>query len=298
MNRRTDALRLIAIAFSAVTVCAVAGIFVFLIVGSIEVFGREGWSFFLSNRWSYRREVFEAAAMVYGTAAVSSIAIVLAVPLAFCTGMFMSEICTERNRMAVKYVVELLAGVPSVVYGLLGVLFLRQWMGTMFERLELDAYSGDTLLTAGVLLAVMILPTLTTLFDDAFRSVGSKYRDAARGLGLTRAETAISIVARQAIPGLIGAVLLGLGRALGETIAVFLVVGRADNRLPRPGGMLQSLIEAGQTITSKLGGAETNIAVGDALHTSALLALGLTLFVVVVGLTLFADMLRTRVEAR
>ena len=300
MKRRADFLRLIAIAFSVLTVVTVFGIFLFLLAGSIEAFRSEGTSLFTGNRWAYRKQAFEAAAMLYGTAVVSSIAIVLAVPLAFWTAMFLSEVLRERSRLALKFVVELLAGVPSVVYGLLGVLFLRTWMSSLFERLEWDAYSGDTLLTAGVLLAVMILPTLTTLFDDAFRSVPSKYRDAARGLGLTRAETAMSVVTRQAIPGLIGATLLALGRALGETIAVFLVVGRADNRFPRPGEILQSFIDAGQTITSKLGGAETNIAVGDRLHTSALLALGLTLFVVVVGMTLFADVLRKRVagEAR
>ena len=234
--------------------------------------------------------------MLFGTAAVSAIAIVLAAPLALCTALFASEICSERPRLALKFLVELLAGVPSVVYGLLGVLFLREWMHALFERLQLDVYSGDTLLTAGVLLAVMILPTLTTLFDDAFRSVPSKVRDAARGLGLTRAETALTVVTRQAAPALTGAVLLALGRALGETIAVFLVVGRADNRLPERGGILQSLVDAGQTITSKLGGAETNIAVGDPLHTSALLALGLTLFVVVVALTLASDGLRRLVR--
>lgn len=300
MRKRADILRLVAIAFSVLTVVAVFGIFAFLVAGSVDAFRSEGTSLFTGNRWAYRKQVFQAAAMLYGTAVVSSIAIVLAVPLAFWTAMFLSEVLRERSRLALKFVVELLAGVPSVVYGLLGVLFLRTWMSSLFERLEWDAYSGDTLLTAGVLLAVMILPTLTTLFDDAFRSVPSKYRDAARGLGLTRAETAMSVVTRQAVPGLIGATLLALGRALGETIAVFLVVGRADNRFPRAGEILQSFIDAGQTITSKLGGAETNIAVGDRLHTSALLALGLTLFVLVVGMTLFADVLRKRVagEAR
>jgi phosphate transport system permease protein len=298
--RRIDAVRVMAFAFSLLTVVSVAGIFLFLLLGSIEAFRSEGWALFTGNRWAFRKHVFQGAAMLYGTAAVSSVAILLAAPLAFCTAMFSSEIAGERLRLALKCLVELLAGVPSVVYGLLGVLFLREWMLTLFERFQLDAYSGDTLLTAGVLLAVMILPTLTTLFDDAFRSVPIKYRDAARGLGLTRAETATTVVARHAMPGLIGAVLLALGRALGETIAVFLVVGRADNRLPEKGGFLQSLVDAGQTITSKLGGAETNIAVGDSLHTSALLALGLALFVVVVTLSILSDVLRKRVtrEAR
>jgi phosphate transport system permease protein len=294
-GRRRDRVRVVAAACTVVTGAAVAGIFFFLLAGSVDVLRAEGLSFLTGNRWAYRKEVFQAAAMLFGTAAVSTIAMVLAVPLAFSTAMFVAEICSERARLALKFVIELLAGVPSVVYGLLGVLFLRGWLLSTFEWLGLEAYSGDTIATAGVLLAVMILPTLTTLFDDAFRSVPSKYRDAARGLGLTRAETAIAVVTRQAMPGLVAAVLLALGRALGETIAVFLVIGRADNRLPAPGEIVQSLFDAGQTITSKLGGAETNIAVGNARHTSALLALGLALFLFSVGLTFAASLLRRRV---
>jgi phosphate transport system permease protein len=293
LRTRFDLVRVAAIVFSTITVAAIGAIFVFLLLGSVDALRQEGSAFFFSNRWSYRKQAFEAAAMLWGTVAVSLVAMIAAVPLSFGTALFLSEVAGPRLRIALKLVVELLAGIPSVVYGLLGVLFLREWMTTLFEWLAWDATSGDTLLTAGILLSVMILPTLVTLFDDAFHSVPTKQRDAARGLGLTRAEVALGVVARQARPALLGAVLLALGRALGETIAVFLVVGRADNRLPARGGFLQSLIEAGQTITSKLGGAETNIAVGDRLHTSALLALGLTLFLVVLGLTLVADLLRS-----
>ena len=298
--RQVDALRVVAAGLTLLTLITVAGIVLFLVSGSVAVFRHEGWGFFFRNHWYYRKGAFEAAAMLFGTAAVSSVAIVLATPLAFASAIVTSEMLAERPRLALKVLIELLAGVPSVVYGLLGVLFLRNWMSSLFSRLRWDADSGDTLLTAGVLLAVMVLPTLTTLFDDAFRSIGARDRDAARGLGLTRAETLGSVVIPQALPALFAAVLLALGRALGETIAVFLVVGRADNRLPKLGAIAHSLVDAGQTITSKLGGAETNIAVGDPLHSSALLALALTLFVVVMAITLFAGALRTRmrIEAR
>ncbi|HVT05324.1 MAG TPA: phosphate ABC transporter permease subunit PstC [Thermoanaerobaculia bacterium] len=295
--RQFDWIRMVAIVFSVLTVATVCGIFLFLLAGSVEAWRHEGFSFLAKNHWAYRKQFFEAAAMIYGTAAVALIAIVLAVPIGLSTAIFSSEICGERSRLVLKFLVELLAGVPSVVYGLLGVLFLRNWMQTLYEKGNLEVYSGDTLLTAGVLLAIMVLPTLSTLFDDAFRSVGSKYRDAARGLGLTRAETTFQVILPQALPGLVGALLLSFGRALGETIAVFLVVGRADNRFPKLGGVLHSLVDAGQTITSKLGGAETNIAVGDKLHTSALLGLALVLFVVVVGLTLIADVVRSRLSS-
>lgn len=294
--RRIDLLRLVATALTLLTLVTVAGIVVFLAAGSIAVFRHEGWAFFSKNHWYYRKEAFQAAAMLYGTAVVSSIAIVLATPLALATAVVSSEMLSERPRLALKLLIELLAGVPSVIYGLLGVLFLRNWMSSLFVRLRWDADSGDTLLTAGVLLAIMILPTLMTLLDDAFRSVPARDRDAARGLGLTRAETLRSVIIPQSMPGIFSAVLLALGRAVGETIAVFLVVGRADNRLPQLGAIARSLVDAGQTVTSKLGGAETNIAVGDPLHASALLALALTLFVAVIGITLMASALRTRME--
>ena len=146
--------------------------------------------------------------------------------------------------------------------------------------------SGDSLLTAGLLLAVMVLPTIMTLSDDALRSVPAQQRLAARGLGLTHAQVVLSVALPQARRGLVAAVLLGLGRALGETIAVFLVVGRQDNQWPANVFSLRPLINAGQTITSKLGGAETNIAYGSTLHWAAIVGLGLLLMVAVAVVTL------------
>jgi phosphate transport system permease protein len=277
-----------------VIVCmAVAGAMLYLFVGSIPVLRHEGWKFFSASSWFYRRGDFGAASMLFGSLIVAVIALILSVPLAMAAATFISEICARRVRIVLKVAVELLAGVPSVVYGLLGVLFLREWIMNLFDRFKIDALSADTLLTAGVLLAVMVLPTITTLADDALHSVSQTAREAARGLGLTRAEAIVSVSVPQARPGLIGAVLLGFGRAIGETIAVFLVVGRADNR-PLS---LNAIFDAGQTITSKIGGSETNIAVGDPLHTSALLALGLVLLVIVLGATSAAEMLRGRVSA-
>jgi ABC-type phosphate transport system permease subunit len=149
-----------------------------------------------------------------------------------------------------------------------------------------------------VLLAVMIVPTIATLADDALHAVPRAVREAARGLGLTRGESIVTIVLPRASSGIVAAALLGFGRAVGETIAVFLVVGRADNRLPESLFSFAPVADAGQTITSKLGGSETSIAVGDALHTSALFALALLLLIVVLGATGVAEGLRARVAER
>lgn len=292
--RRFDFVRAAAIAGSAMALAGAVALAAWLALGSVEAFRHEGLSFLTGNDWGYRQESFGAAAMLYGTAAVSLVALVVAAPVAIGTALFASEICGRRLRLAIKMLIELLAGVPSVVYGLLGVLFLRDWMYAIFERLGIDALSGDTLLTAGILLAIMILPTVATLADDALQSVPSRVREASRGLGLTRAEATLFVTLPQALPGIGGALLLGLGRALGETIAVFLVVGRADNLLPKRLVSWLPLVDAGQTITSKLGGAETNIAVGDPLHSSAMIALAAVLFGAVLVVTLAAELLRAR----
>lgn len=142
----------------------------------------------------------------------------------------------------------------------------------------------------------MVLPTVMTLSDDALRGVPTAQRLAARGLGLTRAEAALSVGLAQAWRGMLAALLLALGRALGETIAVFLVVGRMDNALPENLISLCPLIEVGQTLTSKLGGSETNIAYGDPLHWAAMVGLGLFLLVIVAGVTLLGARLMRRKE--
>lgn len=138
----------------------------------------------------------------------------------------------------------------------------------------------------------MILPTIMTLSDDALRGVPSSQRMAARGLGLTATETVFSVSLPQAFPGLLAAVLLALGRALGEMIAVFLVVGRQDNQWPVSFLSLRPLAEAGQTLASKLGSAETNIAYGAPLHWGAMMGLALVLLGLVLFVVLAATWLR------
>ena len=268
-----------------------AGIFVWQ---SLPVWRHEGAGFVTGTSWFYRQQQFGALPMIYGTLVVAIVALVLAAPLGIGAAIFMAEYLPRRARMVVKMLIELLAGVPSVVYGLLGILLLRDWVYDSFERFE--PLSGDTLLTAGILLAVMVLPTVVTLADDALRAVSSTQRRAARALGLTRAETIWGICLPQARRGLGAALLLGLGRALGETIAVFLVVGRQDNALPAQWFSPKPLLEAGQTLTSKLGGSETNIAYGDPLHWGAMMGLGL-LLLLITGLVTFLGSWQRRKNA-
>lgn len=257
-----------------------------LLIESWPVWRAQGWGYLTGTTWHFRAERFGALPMLYGSLVVAAIALALAAPVGVGAALFSAEYLPGRWRWWVKAPIELLAGVPSVVYGLLGILLLRNWI---YELLTpFDPLSGDTLLTGGVLLAVMILPTVMSLADDALRGVPASQRRAARGLGLTRAESIWRVSLPQAGGGLAAALLLGLGRALGETIAVFLVVGRQDNQWPADLLSPRPWLAAGQTLTSKLGGSETFLAYGDPLHWGAIVGLGLILLALVGGLTLLA----------
>ena len=264
--------------FSGVAVLTLTLLLGLFVWQSVPVWQHEGWHYLTGKKWFFRQHEFGVVAMVYGTVCVSFIALVLAVPIGWGAAIFTSEYLPRGLRLVVKVLIELLAGVPGVVYGLLGILFLRDWVYDFFEAFE--PLSGDTLLTAGILLAVMILPTVVTLSDDALRAIPSAQRLAARGLGLTHAEALVGVVLPRARRGLVASVLLALGRAMGETTAVFLVVGRQDNNLPETSFSWRSVLESGQTITSKLVSSETNIAYGDSIHWGAMVGLGLILLVI------------------
>ena len=166
---------------------------------SFPAWRHAGLDFIRSGEWFYRQELFGAGAMIYGSAVVSAVALLIAVPLGVLAAIFLSEYLRPGLRWKAKLLVESLAAIPSVVYGLIGVLILREWVGVAFE--PLGAWTGDTLLTAGLLLALMILPLVVTLSDDALRAAGLDRREAARGLGLTRAESILHVVVPQAWPG-------------------------------------------------------------------------------------------------
>lgn len=284
-NGRAPSLTKIAsFAFSGLALLTLATLAVIFVVQSLPVWRHEGLSYITGAKWFYRAHTFGALPMIYGTLVVALIALLLAAPIGIGAAIFTAEFLPNNLRLAVKITVELLAGVPSVVYGLIGILLLRNWIYELFARF--DPLSGDTLLTAGVLLGVMILPTVMTLADDALRSVPAEQRRAARGLGLTATETVLAVSLPQASRGLVAALLLGLGRALGETIAVFLVVGRQDNNLPRNIFSPHAWLEAGQTLSSKLGGSETNIAYGESLHWAAMVGLALILMAMVLAVTI------------
>jgi len=291
-----DPIRISSYAFSALAGWAFLGLALALAVESWPVWRQGGFSYLFGKIWFYRAGQFGILPMLYGTGAVAGVALALATPVGIGAALFTAEVLPRRWRLTAKMAIELLAGVPSVVYGLLGVLLLRDLVFRLLERW--DPLSGDTLLTAGLLLAVMVLPTIATLADDALAGVPAAQRLAARSLGLNRAEVALRVALPQAFPGLASAVILALGRALGETIAVFLVVGRQDNQWPERLLSLRPLSAAGQTLTSKLGGSETFLAYGNAEHWGAITGLGFVLLVAVLIVSLLGARLAAREEDR
>lgn len=286
--------RLVCATFTGLTVGSVVLMALLFAAQSVPVWRHAGPEYIVGGDWFYRQELFGAASMIYGTVVVAAIAVAIATPLGLGAAIGTAELLPARARLWVKGAIELLAGIPSVVYGLLGVLFLRGWVDDALRSAGYEPIGGDTLFTAGLLLAVMVLPTIVTLADDALRAVPGSQRAAARGLGMTRAETVLSVCVPQAGRGIFAAVLLALGRALGETIAVFLVVGRQDGQWPAHLLSFERLFEPGQTLSSKLGGAETNIAYGDPLHWGAMVGLGLLLFCLVTFASFVSGWLQKR----
>jgi phosphate transport system permease protein len=255
-------------------------LFVSLVIESVPVFKAEGVSFLWGTDW-FAGEAYGALPMIFGSFMVTGLAVVLVLPFALGSAILTSEFLTGRYRLLVKAAMELLAGVPGIIYGLMGIALLTVWVRDVFGLID-----GNTLFTAGVLLAVMILPTVMTLSEDALRAVPGEFRDTALSLGLTRIEMVLKAVVPQALPGLAGAVFLGLGRAMGETIAVMLVIGGID-RIPQP---WFNLFAPGQNIPSKIG-REAAEALGFDVQWSALIALGLVLFVMVMTLTSAGNLL-------
>lgn len=290
-RRRFSLTHWMSFAFTGVALAALFLIVGLFVVDSLPAWKANGPHFITGKKWFYRQHEFGLAPMIYGTLAVGMTSMVLAAPIGIGAALFSAEFLPRRLRFLYKAAIELLAGIPSVIYGLLGILLLRDWIYRVFEKFDL--LSGDTLLTGGILLAVMILPTIVTLADDALRGVPASQRLAARGLGLNASEVAVLISFRQAVPGLFAALFLSVGRACGEMIAVFLVVGRQDNQWPEKLLSVRPLLDAGQTLSTKLGGSETNIAYGDPLHWAAMVASGLVLLAIVTLLTLIGLKLRS-----
>jgi phosphate transport system permease protein len=271
-----------------------AGLVVLAVLGLIAVsttreawpaFQAEGIGFVTSDDWVPAEGRFGALAFIYGTVLVSLIAVVLAVPVSLGIALFATEASPARLRRAVVYLVDLLAAIPSVVYGLWGVLVLAPALQPVFDAIgrAFDGWpvvgtlfgegsSGRSFLTAGMILAIMITPIITSLSREVIATVPAAQREAAYGMGATRWEMIRSAVLPWSRAGITGAVMLGLGRAMGETIAVALVVGSSAQ-------ITLDLFAPGDTMAAVIAN-QFGEAAGT--HRAALIGLGVVLFVVTI----------------
>jgi phosphate transport system permease protein len=230
---------------------------------------------FLGTSWRPNNEMFGLLPMIAGSIIVTIGAIILGVPLAVGSAVFLAEVAPPKVRGIVRPAIELLAGIPSVVYGLFGMVVLVP----LVRRIPVPGNTGYGILAASMVLAVMILPTVTNISEDAIRSVPREYREGSLALGTTRWQTIVGVLIPSARSGIVAAVVLGIGRALGETMAMIMVIGNSVV-MPSPltTNPLTLILRQTRTLTGNIA-VEINYATG--VHESALFATGVVLFALI-----------------
>jgi phosphate transport system permease protein len=309
-RRRIDRQRLQDAAFRGATqlfawgvLALLGGVLVSLAIGAMPALQKFGWRFLINDAWNPVTENFGALPAIYGTLVTSFIAMLIAIPLGFGIAVFLTELCPPPLRRPIGTLIELLAAIPSIIYGIWGFFVVAPIMqeyvqpaliatagnlpiiGALFR----GAPFGLGVLTAGIILAFMVLPFIASVTRDVFMTVPAMLRESAYGVGATTSEVIRHIVLPYTRTGVVGGVMLGLGRALGETMAVTFVIGNA-NRIQA------SLLAPGTTISATLANQFAE-AQGD-MYVSALFALGLILFVITFLVLAAAKLMLLRLEQR
>jgi phosphate transport system permease protein len=267
-----------ALCFGAATMllAALGGVLVSLLIGGWPAFAKFGLSFFTSSTWDPVQDVYGAAGPIVGTIVTAALALLLSVPVAFGVAFFLVELGTS---------IELLAGIPSIIYGMWGLFVFAPLFskfietplmtaappGSMWEQLVQGIPNGSGILAASIILAIMILPFMAATLRELLMSVPPQVRESAYGLGATTSEVVMKVTLPYVRRGAIGAIMLGLGRALGETMAVTFIIGNSH-------GFPKGLFDSGSTIASTIANEFTEAAPG--LHTASLIAAGFVLFLI------------------
>jgi phosphate transport system permease protein len=256
-----------------------------LIDGSLLALERFGPGFVFNEAWNPVRESFGARAPMVGTLITSAIAMLVGIPISFGIAVFLTQLCPVWARRPLGIGIELLAGIPSIIYGIWGLFVFAPYMQSYVQPFIIDTLGalpvigplfagpplGIGMLSAGIILSIMVIPFITAVMRDVFELVPSLFKESAYGLGATTWEVVWRVVLPYTKVGVIGGVMLGLGRALGETMAVTFVIGNAHQ-------LATSLMAPGNSIASALANEFTE-AVGD-VYFSALIELGLILFLI------------------
>ncbi|HWK87123.1 MAG TPA: phosphate ABC transporter permease subunit PstC [Xanthobacteraceae bacterium] len=279
------------------------GVFLSLIIGSVPAFTAFGLDFLTTQSWNPVTEKFGALAPVYGTVVTSLIAMGIAVPVGIGIAIFITELCPAFLRKPIAIAIELLAGIPSIIYGIWGLFVFAPFLQQHIQPAIIGAFSGVPFLndifagppygigvfTAGLILAIMVIPFISSISRDVFETTPSVLKESTYALGCTTWEVIWNVVLPYSRAGVLGGVMLGLGRALGETMAVTFVIGNAHK-------IAASVLAPGTTISATIANEFTE-AVGD-IYTSALIALGLILFVITFIVLAAARYMLARMEVK
>ena len=285
------AFRYLALVAGLTVLAILAGIAVATTQKAWPAFSHAGLSYLVSDNWNPNLGKFGALAFIYGTFVVSIIAVVVAVPVSIGIALFATEVAPRRVRGAITTVMDLLAAVPSVVFGLWGFLVLRpplkdafNWIADKVDPIPVvnsifgRSLSGQSFMTAGLIVALMITPIITSITREVFLTVPRNDKDGALALGATRWEMIKGVVLPHSSGGITGAVMLGLGRAMGETIAIALVIGASPQ-------IVTNLFAQGEAMPSVVA-RNLNESSGD--YQAALIGLGVLLFVLTIGINMLA----------
>lgn len=291
------------------TIVAATAAFILLITaitllnGSLPIFERFGFNFFIETRWQGNvlgSEIFGVFPYLLGTLVTSGIALLIGVPISLGIAIFLAELAPRSLRVPVSYLVELLAAVPSVIYGLWGLFVLRFWVLDLIEK-PISTYLGWIpifsgtpfgldVFTAGIILAIMIIPTVSSVSREVLQSVPNSIREGAYSIGATKWEVIRNWVLSYGRSGIFGAIILGLGRAIGETMAVTMVIGNAIG----PNAVPTSLFRPGQTMASLIANGYLEASPAS-LELPAYIAVGFTLLLLGLFINVVAHLMVTRV---
>ena len=287
--------------FALLVLLILGGVIVALVQGAIPALRTFGFSFVFTEVWNPVTEKFGALAPIYGTLVSSAIAMLVGIPVAFRVAVFITEICPLWLKRPLATMIELLAAIPSIIYGIWGLFVFAPFVQQYIQPAIIDTlgqvpgigalFAGPPLgigvLTAGFILAVMVLPFISSIMRDVFETVPAILKESAYGLGATRSEVVRQIVLPYTRAGVVGGIMLGLGRALGETMAVTFVIGNAHR-------ISASILQPGTTISASLANEFTE-AFGD-LYRSSLIALGFILFIITFVVLAIAKLMLLRLQ--
>jgi len=268
---------LFAAAISSIVIIVLIIAFVFK-EGMPALYSVGFFNFTFGMEWAPSQGQYGVLPMIVGTFGITALALLMAVPLAIFCAIFLSDVAPNSMRRILKPTLQALAGIPSVIYGFVGLILLVPFMRTHFGG------TGFSMLTASLILTVMILPTIVSITEDALRSIPLEYKEASLALGATQWQTIKNVIFPAALPGVVTAVILGMGRAVGETMAVIMVAG---NVAQIPGSILDPV----RALTSNIA-LEMGYATG--IHYNALFATGIILFLVIMILLVIANYVQVK----